>query len=170
LVRRLTAAALGHESPGAVIPERGFLEAGLDSLGALQLHRALAAETGLDLPRTIVFDFPTPRKLSESLADRVASSAVAEGGTLLGELATLGNRIMALSPDDPARARAAEQLRDLLALVGGAPDGQPPPGAPGPSGAFDSATDEELFQFIDNAGPEPRPRDHGEGNGDGDGR
>ncbi|MFI7194055.1 type I polyketide synthase, partial [Nocardia nova] len=49
---------------GTVPPDRPFHELGLDSLGALRIHDRLTRETGLRLPASIVFDYPTPRKLA----------------------------------------------------------------------------------------------------------
>ena len=43
------------------------MEAGLDSLGAVELRNALSARFG-DLPATLVFDYPTVDALSTYLA------------------------------------------------------------------------------------------------------
>ena len=40
-------------------PERSFQDLGLDSLGALELHRRLTLSTATVLPTTVVFDHPT---------------------------------------------------------------------------------------------------------------
>ncbi|WP_262121960.1 condensation domain-containing protein, partial [Serratia ficaria] len=42
-------------------------ERGMDSLMALELRRALAKKTGLKLPATLAFDFPTPSDLADAL-------------------------------------------------------------------------------------------------------
>ncbi|MGI5341817.1 type I polyketide synthase [Streptomyces sp. CA-181903] len=61
------ALVLGYESVAEVDPERGFLEAGVDSLSAAELRRALGRATGLDIDPAAVFDLGSPARLAAHL-------------------------------------------------------------------------------------------------------
>ncbi|WP_433797671.1 SDR family NAD(P)-dependent oxidoreductase [Actinoplanes sp. CA-252034] len=71
LVRGHAARVLGYPSAEAVALKRPFRELGFDSLTAVDLRNALAAETGLRLPATLAFDYPTPLELARHLQDQV---------------------------------------------------------------------------------------------------
>ncbi len=60
----------------AVQPDQPLMEAGLDSLGAVELRTSLSAKFGVDLPATLVFDYPSVAALTGFLAPAVGSRAV----------------------------------------------------------------------------------------------
>ncbi|GLY49803.1 hypothetical protein Lesp01_34590 [Lentzea sp. NBRC 102530] len=67
-VRAQAAATLGHGDPAAVAPDVPFRELGLDSLTAVEMCERIAAETGVAVTSTTLFDHPTPRALARELA------------------------------------------------------------------------------------------------------
>ncbi|WDO10557.1 type I polyketide synthase [Streptomyces murinus] len=81
-VRALAARVLGHTDGVSEIDEDALLaDLGLDSLAAVELRNELAARTGLALPTTLLFDFPTPRALATELARRYATEVPSAGVT-----------------------------------------------------------------------------------------
>ncbi|ATL66178.1 type I polyketide synthase [Nocardia terpenica] len=70
LVRTEVATALGLDGPADVVSDRTFRDLGFDSLTAVDLRNRLVRATGVRLPVTLVFDYPTVDELADHLLAR----------------------------------------------------------------------------------------------------
>ncbi|MET9606153.1 SDR family NAD(P)-dependent oxidoreductase [Streptomyces sp. NPDC006512] len=151
LVCTYVAGVLGFAGPEAVDPARSFNEVGFDSLTAVELRNRLGSATGVRLPATLVFDYPTPTALVEYLRDELWQDGAAAVPPLLAELDRLEKTLVGSTPDDAGRDRITERLAALLAAWSEAGDrAADPADADGAdvAEALESATDDDLFDFI----------------------
>ncbi|MFI7505149.1 beta-ketoacyl synthase N-terminal-like domain-containing protein, partial [Streptomyces sp. NPDC049687] len=93
VVRERVAGVLGHASVAEVEAGRAFQELGFDSLTAVELRNELNAVSGLRLPATLVFDYPT--------AQAVADHVLAELGGVTDPAAPVASAVSVRVDDDP---------------------------------------------------------------------
>ncbi|RSS49923.1 SDR family NAD(P)-dependent oxidoreductase, partial [Streptomyces sp. WAC07061] len=67
LVRDTIATVLGHAAQETADAERAFRDFGFDSMTAVEFRTRLGTATGLPLPATLVYDYPTPAALVSHL-------------------------------------------------------------------------------------------------------
>ncbi|UGT45356.1 type I polyketide synthase [Nocardia yamanashiensis] len=155
LVREHAATVLGYESLDDIGPDRGFDELGFDSLGGVEFRNRLSKLTGLSLPSTLVFDYPTAWDLAgylleQALAETPAPAAaptpaapVAAAAPEVAQLEAMVERIIAVGGNTDETIAALRGLADRLhAHLGDA-------WSDGVYDDLESHSDDELFNLID---------------------
>ncbi|MGH3374726.1 MAG: type I polyketide synthase, partial [Actinoallomurus sp.] len=128
-VRSVAAAVLGHEDATGVPADRPFTELGVSSLTGLELRNRLAETTGLRLPATLVFDFPSVRALAEHLRERFTTGERAAEPTRPAPVVRAAEEpiaIVGIGCRYPGGVTGPDALWDLVARggegVGGFPE------------------------------------------------
>ncbi|MET9888508.1 SDR family NAD(P)-dependent oxidoreductase, partial [Streptomyces sp. NPDC006430] len=149
---RAQVAAVSHSDPDTVDVNKGFTDLGLDSLAAIDLRNRLQTATGMRLPATMMFDYPSPVVMAEFLLEEILPAiedaaepdhpvAVQDEGSIRRALASI----------PVAALREAGLLDALLTLAGPADQHGTPvaPAVPGVPAAPETVDRSEEIKSMD---------------------
>nr|WP_282434881.1 SDR family NAD(P)-dependent oxidoreductase [Nocardia panacis] len=141
------AAVLGYSGAEAIDVDRNFRDLGFDSLTAVEARNRLNTITGLRLPATLVFDYPTPNAVTGYILQELFDTTESVEDSFLEDLERFESTLRRIDPDiagsDSVTRRIEgiiEKLRELKTPdnIGNADD----------SSLIDSLDPESLVRHI----------------------
>ncbi|MGC9382835.1 type I polyketide synthase, partial [Streptomyces sp. MH13] len=118
LLRTHVAAVLGHLSAQHIDVGQAFKTLGFDSLTAVELRNRLSTATGLRLPATLVFDYPTIVDMADHLAELLGDTPAEAKSASLPPMVSVSDDpivIVGTACRFPGNVANADQLWDLVA-------------------------------------------------------
>nr|WSY58148.1 type I polyketide synthase [Streptomyces sp. NBC_00886] len=124
LVSSHVAAVLGHDRADAVGATAAFKDLGLDSLGGIGVRNRLQSATGLSLPASMVFDYPTSQAVADFLLEQLAPEG-GESEPAPTHMADVRRLLQAVPLTRPGDATIVERLLRLAGTQDDWSDGEP---------------------------------------------
>ncbi|OEJ61881.1 beta-ketoacyl synthase [Streptomyces agglomeratus] len=155
VVRGHVSGVLGYgagQLVGVDIPFKGL---GFDSLMAVELRNRLNRATGLRLPATLVFDYPTVQDLAQYLDTSLDGGDGPGIEPILADLGKIEHVLSRPALGGEARQRIADRLTSLLALSGPREDTVEPLAQSDPDDGtgfvdqLEAATTDEILDVIE---------------------
>jgi candicidin polyketide synthase FscE len=146
LVWTHSAIVLGNSSGETTEALRAFKDMGFDSLTAVTLRNRIAAATGISLPATVLFDYPTPAALSRLLRDELCAGSMAAPVQVPAELDSLETSLLSFSGNDVARTVITARLQRIMSMWR---DAAPVVESSDVANRIQTATTSEVLEFID---------------------
>jgi acyl transferase domain-containing protein len=146
LVRTHVSQVLGYRDGSLADPRQSFRDLGFDSAGAIEFRNRLVKVTGLSLPTSLIFDYPTATAVVHFLMTQLDEHRIGEVSAVVKTVAQLKASIAALEPGTQATAELIGELQAMLDTLGHRNGTDHQAGSAPP----DDATDEEMFDFIGN--------------------
>ncbi|ONK10094.1 Erythronolide synthase, modules 1 and 2 [Streptomyces sp. MP131-18] len=151
LVCTHAAAILGHGSGGTVEAQRTFRDLGVESMTAVELRNRLNQATGLSLPATLVFEYPTPSALAEHLNAELVQDGTTTVAALHAELDRMDTGLTRVVASETERLQITQRLESLLSKWNSTENSQSGT-AETVAEKLESASDDEVFEFLKELG------------------
>ncbi|PRQ09064.1 Erythronolide synthase, modules 5 and 6 [Enhygromyxa salina] len=140
LVLSTAAGVLGFSDGSSLDPRTGFSDLGLDSLMAVELRERLKQATGIPLPSTLAFDYPTPERVTELLLSELAEAIA--GPTAAARDHADDDELWSVISQIPRESLRESGLYEQLVALANA---QQPAPAPTAEDDFDALDDADLL-------------------------
>ncbi|MBB4781042.1 acyl transferase domain-containing protein/acyl carrier protein [Streptomyces rapamycinicus] len=117
-VRTHIAKVLGHSTADTVDGDRALKDLGFDSLTAVELRNQLGTATGLRLPTTLVFDYPTPSAIARYLDGRLCADERSDAAVAVPAVVGVDTEpiaIVGVGCRYPGGVTSPEELWELVA-------------------------------------------------------
>ncbi|GAA1642988.1 type I polyketide synthase [Actinoplanes couchii] len=147
LVLTEAGAVLGHSGAERIAADRAFQDLGFDSLTSVELRNRLTARTGVRLPATLLFDYPTPDELVTHLHAQVAPAPVSGGDALLADLEKMERLLTEITVSEQQHEQIAGRLEVLRTRWSGLRSAD---ATTEKTFDFDAASDDDVFDLLDN--------------------